>query len=80
MVRDAVGGWGGRQNTRISLGSSWVFLIGSTHMLDSELPKQTRLCVLPKIMLPGVFIVPSDLNKLILHDADLSSKTAQMRI
>lgn len=38
---------------------SLVFLIGSTHMLDSELPKQTRLCVLPKIILLGVSVVPS---------------------
>lgn len=38
---------------------SWVFLIGSAHMLDSELPKQTCLCVLPKITPLGVFVVPS---------------------
>lgn len=45
--------------------NSLVFLIGSIHMLDSELPKQTRLCVLPKIILPGVFIVPSGSLRLV---------------
>lgn len=52
-----------REGRERTLGSvlcrSLIFLIGSTHMLDSELPKQTCLCILPKIILLGIFVVPS---------------------
>ena len=57
-------GWGreggkGARTGNLCCASSWVFLIGSAHTLDSEYPKQTRLCVLPNITLLGIFIVPS---------------------
>ena len=61
MWQGPAGEGAGRE--RETLGSvlcrSLVFLIGSTHMLDSELPKQTCLCILPKIILLGIFVVPS---------------------
>lgn len=57
MVWAGPRGCGRGERTRESvLCRSLVFVIGSTHMLDSERPKQTCLCVLPKIILLGVLL------------------------